>query len=82
MTIRAQTTVTNDRGDWRITLTSTGQSVLLADVGRCYRLFSDGGSVDIAKVLPWRRMINRVRRWMREGTMPIGDVHAPALYQR
>jgi len=65
----------------RIRCIETDDSVQLADVGRCYRLHFDGDrpSIDIARGLGWTATLRRVRHWLREGRLPVLDVHLPDL---
>jgi hypothetical protein len=65
-----------------IQVIETGKEIILDDVGRCFRLFhldGTGYAQDIAKSEGWARTVRRIRKWVREGGVPIGDIHAPAL---
>ncbi len=76
MARNAQTTVTHERGGYRITRTSDGYSVLLTHVGRCWRLYMGSDSVDIAgRESSSDEIIRYVRRALREDGLPLGDMH-------
>ena len=65
----------------RIRCVETGQSVQLADVGRCFRLYrdDDGPSINIARGNGWNATLRRVRQWLRDGDLPVRDMHMPDL---
>lgn len=71
----------NQTGGTRITVVETGESVILADVGRCYRIYHpiSGYTQDVAKGRGWDSTLRQVRAWVRTGTLPILDTHLPAL---
>jgi len=56
-----------DTGGTCITVVETGQTAVLYDVGRCYRLAFRGEftSSDVSNALGWTATLNRIRRLLR-----------------
>ncbi len=73
-----RTTIKTDGQGVRV-IRDDGQTILLDDVGRCYRIYGPGKnqSIDVShNIGDWAKFVRTARYWFRTDCLPIMDVHA------
>jgi hypothetical protein len=81
--VKSLTNIKPDENGIGVTLNKTGESVLVADVGRCYRLYyhvtafgKNQYTINVShKIGDFDHLVRLVRGWLRNGELPSMDVH-------